>query len=136
MKIENILRKNIEEYLLDQYSISSLNFDISRTKKDFVGHLTVVLFPLIPIIKKSPNDIAFEIVNYVNSKSEIIQDFNVIQGFLNISFKDSFLIKVFDSKKHEEKRKKELFLIEFSSPNTNKPLHLGHIRNILLGDSV
>ena len=51
MKIENILRKNIEEYLLDQYSISSLNFDISRTKKDFVGHLTVVLFPLIPIIK-------------------------------------------------------------------------------------
>ena len=136
MKIENILRKNIEEYLLDQYSISSLNFDISRTKKDFVGHLTVVLFPLIPIIKKSPNDIAFEIVNYVNSKSEIIQDFNVIQGFLNISFKDSFLIRVFDSKKHEEKRKKELFLIEFSSPNTNKPLHLGHIRNILLGDSV
>ena len=136
MKIENILRKNIEEYLLDQYSISSLNFDISRTKKDFVGHLTVVLFPLIPIIKKSPNDIAVEIVNYVNGKSEIIQDFNVIQGFLNISFKDSFLIKVFDSKKHEEKRKKELFLIEFSSPNTNKPLHLGHIRNILLGDSV
>ena len=136
MKIENILRKNIEEYLIDQYSISSLNFDISRTKKDFVGHLTVVLFPLIPIIKKSPNDIAVEIVNYVNSKSEIIQDFNVIQGFLNISFKDSFLIKVFDSKKHEEKRKKELFLIEFSSPNTNKPLHLGHIRNILLGDSV
>ena len=136
MKIENILRKNIEEYLLDQYSISSLNFDISRTKKDFVGHLTVVLFPLIPIIKKSPNDIAVEIVNYVNNKSEIIQDFNVIQGFLNISFKDSFLIKVFDSKKHKEKRKKELFLIEFSSPNTNKPLHLGHIRNILLGDSV
>ena len=136
MKIENILRKNIEEYLIDQYSISSLNFDISRTKKDFVGHLTVVLFPLIPIIKKSPNDIAVEIVNYVNSKSEIIQDFNVIQGFLNISFKDSFLIKVFDSKKNEEKRKKELFLIEFSSPNTNKPLHLGHIRNILLGDSV
>jgi arginyl-tRNA synthetase len=136
MKIENILRKNIEEYLIDQYSVSSLNFDISRTKKDFVGHLTVVLFPLIPIINKSPNDIAVEIVNYVNSKSEIIQDFNVIQGFLNISFKDSFLIKVFDSKKNEEKRKKELFLIEFSSPNTNKPLHLGHIRNILLGDSV
>ena len=136
MKIENILRKNIEEYLLDQYSISSLNFDISRTKKDFVGHLTVVLFPLIPIIKKSPNDIGVEIVNYVNGKSEIIQDFNVIKGFLNISFNDSFLIRVFDSKKHEEKRKKELFLIEFSSPNTNKPLHLGHIRNILLGDSV
>lgn len=136
MNIENILRKNIEEYLLDQYCIPSLNFDISRTKKDFVGHLTVVLFPLIPIIKKSPNDIAFEIVNFLNSKSEIIQDFNVIQGFLNISFKDSFLISVFDSKIKENKNQKELFLIEFSSPNTNKPLHLGHIRNILLGDSV
>ena len=136
MNIENILRKNIEEYLLDQYSIPSLNFDISRTKKDFIGHLTVVLFPLIPIIKKSPNDIALEIVNYVNSKTEIIQDFNVIQGFLNISFKDSFLISFFDSKNKEHKNQKELFLIEFSSPNTNKPLHLGHIRNILLGDSV
>ena len=136
MKIENILRKNIEEYLIDQYSVSSLNFDISRTKKDFVGHLTIVLFPLIPIIKKSPNDIAFEIVNFLNSKYEIIQDFNVIQGFLNISFNDSFLIRVFDSKNKENKNQKELFLIEFSSPNTNKPLHLGHIRNILLGDSV
>jgi arginyl-tRNA synthetase len=136
MNIENILRKNIEKYLLDQYSIPSLDFDISRTKKDFVGHLTIVLFPLIPIIKKSPNDIAFEIVNYVNCKTEIIQDFNVIQGFLNISFKDSFLISVFDSKNKEHKNQNELFLIEFSSPNTNKPLHLGHIRNILLGDSI
>jgi arginyl-tRNA synthetase len=136
MNIENILRKNIEKYLLDQYSIPSLDFDISRTKKDFVGNLTIVLFPLIPIIKKSPNDIAFEIVNYVNCKTEIIQDFNVIQGFLNISFKDSFLISVFDSKNKEHKNQNELFLIEFSSPNTNKPLHLGHIRNILLGDSI
>ena len=136
MKIENILRKNIEEYLLDQYSIKSLNFDISRTKKDFIGHFTVVLFPLIPLIKKSPNDIAIEIVNYVNSNSEIIQDFNVIQGFLNISFKDSFLISIFNSKNELEKSQKDLFLIEFSSPNTNKPLHLGHIRNILLGDSI
>jgi arginyl-tRNA synthetase len=136
MNIENILRKNIQKYLLDQYSIPSLDFDISRTKKDFVGHLTIVLFPLIPIIKKSPNDIAFEIVNYVNCKTEIIQDFNVIQGFLNISFKDSFLISVFDSKNKEHKNQNELFLIEFSSPNTNKPLHLGHIRNILLGDSI
>ena len=136
MNIENILRKNIQKYLLDQYSIPSLDFDISRTKKDFIGHLTVVLFPLIPIIKKSPNDIAFEIVNYVNCKTEIIQDFNVIQGFLNISFKDSFLISVFDSKNKEHKNQNELFLIEFSSPNTNKPLHLGHIRNILLGDSI
>jgi arginyl-tRNA synthetase len=136
MNIENILRKNIEKYLLDQYSIPSLDFDISRTKKDFIGHLTIVLFPLIPIIKKSPNDIAFEIVNYVNCKTEIIQDFNVIQGFLNISFKDSFLISVFDSKNKDYKNQNELFLIEFSSPNTNKPLHLGHIRNILLGDSI
>jgi arginyl-tRNA synthetase len=136
MNIENILRKNIQKYLLDQYSIPSLDFDISRTKKDFIGHLTVVLFPLIPIIKKSPNDIALEIVNYVNCKTEIIQDFNVIQGFLNISFKDSFLISVFDSKNKEHKNQNELFLIEFSSPNTNKPLHLGHIRNILLGDSI
>ena len=66
MKIENILRKNIEEYLLKSYSIKSANFDISRTKKEFKGQITIVLFPLIPLIKKNPNVIAKEIVLYLN----------------------------------------------------------------------
>ena len=135
MKIENILRKNIEEYLLESYSIKSANFDISRTKKEFKGQITIVLFPLIPLIKKNPNVIAKEIVLYLKNKIDIVKDYNVIQGFLNIIFKDHFLVEIFKSKEKILK-KEDLFLIEFSSPNTNKPLHLGHIRNILLGDSI
>ena len=135
MKIENILRKNIEEYLLESYSIKSANFDISRTKKEFKGQITIVLFPLIPLIKKNPNVIAKEIILFLKNKIDIVKDYNVIQGFLNIIFKDHFLVEIFKSKEQILK-KKDLFLIEFSSPNTNKPLHLGHIRNILLGDSI
>ena len=135
MKIENILRKNIEEYLLESYSIKSANFVISRTKKEFKGQITIVLFPLIPLIKKNPNVIAKEIVLFLKNKIDIIKDYNVIQGFLNIIFKDHFLVEILKSKEQTLK-KKDLFLIEFSSPNTNKPLHLGHIRNILLGDSI
>ena len=135
MKIENILRKNIEEYLLESYSIKSANFDISRTKKEFKGQITIILFPLIPLIKKNPNVIAKEIVLFLKNKIDIIKDYNVIQGFLNIIFKDHFLVEILKSKEQTLK-KKDLFLIEFSSPNTNKPLHLGHIRNILLGDSI
>ncbi len=136
MEIENILRKNIEEYLLKKYSIKSINFDISRTKKEFKGQVTVVLFPIIPLIKKSPNDIANEIILFLNDKIKIVEDYNVIQGFLNIIFNDNFLVKILNQEKKEIPKKKDLFLIEFSSPNTNKPLHLGHIRNILLGDSI
>ena len=71
MEIENILRKNIEEYLLKKYSIKSINFDISRTEKEFKGQVTVVLIPRIPLIKKSPNDIANEIIgdNYLRINS-------------------------------------------------------------------
>ena len=109
MEIENILRKNIEEYLLKKYSIKSINFDISRTKKEFKGQVTVVLFPIIPLIKKSPNDIANEIILFLNDKIKIVEDYNVIQGFLNIIFNDNFLVKMLNQEKKEISKKKDPF---------------------------
>ena len=138
MDIENILKKKVKEYLLFKYSISDDLIEISKTRKEFHGHYTIVLFSLLPIVKKKPAEIGYEIGLYLKEKEKFIQEFNVIQGFLNLTFSDIFLtnlLKGFDLN-FNLNVKKELYLIEFSSPNTNKPLHLGHIRNILLGDSI
>ena len=138
MDIENILKKKVKEYLLLKYSISNDLIEISKTRKEFQGHYTIVLFPLLSIVKKKPIEIGNEIGFFLQEKENYIQEFNVIQGFLNLTFSDFFLInllKDFDLN-FKIDIKKEFYLIEFSSPNTNKPLHLGHIRNILLGDSI
>tara|TARA_B100000530_G_C15929661_1_gene476367 strand:- start:1365 stop:3116 length:1752 start_codon:yes stop_codon:yes gene_type:complete len=138
MDIENILKKKVKEYLLFKYSISDDLIEISKTRKEFQGHYTIVLFPLLPILKKPSIEIGNEIGFYLKEKEKFIQEFNIIQGFLNLTFSDLFLtnlLKGFDLN-FNLNLKKEFYLIEFSSPNTNKPLHLGHIRNILLGDSI
>ena len=138
MDIENILKKKVKEYLLFEYSISEDLIEISKTRKEFQGHYTIVLFPLLPILKKPSIEIGNEIGFYLKEKEKFIQEFNIIQGFLNLTFSDLFLtnlLKGFDLN-FNLNLKKEFYLIEFSSPNTNKPLHLGHIRNILLGDSI
>ena len=138
MDIENILKKKVKEYLLFEYSISDDLIEISKTRKEFQGHYTIVLFPLLPILKKPSIEIGNEIGFYLKEKEKFIQEFNIIQGFLNLTFSDLFLtnlLKGFDLN-FNLNLKKEFYLIEFSSPNTNKPLHLGHIRNILLGDSI
>ena len=138
MSIENILKTKVEEYLFNKYSISNRYFEISRTRSEFQGHYTIVLFPLLPIIKKNPIDLGNEIGIYLKENETYIEEFNIIQGFLNLTFTDAFLInllKDFDAS-FNLNLKKDFFLIEFSSPNTNKPLHLGHIRNILLGDAI
>ena len=138
MDIENILKKKVKEYLLFKYSISNDLIEISKTRKEFQGHYTIVLFPLLPILKKSPIEIGNEIGLFLQEKEKYIQEFNVIQGFLNLTFSDRFLTDLLKGFNLNYKLdiKKEFYLIEFSSPNTNKPLHLGHIRNILLGDSI
>ncbi len=138
MDIENILKKKVKEYLLLKYSISNYLIEISKTRKEFQGHYTIVLFPLLPILKKTPIEIGNEIGLFLQEKEKYIQEFNVIQGFLNLTFSDRFLTNLLKGFNLNYKLdiKKEFYLIEFSSPNTNKPLHLGHIRNILLGDSI
>ena len=140
MIIENLLKKKIGEYLLKKYSISDNKIEIIKTRKEFNGDYTVVLFPILPLLKIKPNEIGEEIGKYLIDSENFIQDFNIIQGFLNLSIADFFLVDLLKSLDENLEFNYDLineyFLIEFSSPNTNKPLHLGHVRNILLGDSI
>ena len=138
MIIINYLNQKLREYVSENFSILNFDIEIIKTKKEFDGLYTIVLFPLIPKIKKSKQEISSEIVDFINKENQIIKSFNVIQGFLNLDFNSKYLIDTLQSINSLDgfESKSELKLIEFCSPNTNKPLHLGHIRNILLGDSV
>jgi arginyl-tRNA synthetase len=142
--IEEILIKSIVAALenLYQQNIDKQLIQIQKTKKEFEGDLTIVVFPLLKFSRKKPEQTANEIGEYLENNLEEIQKFNVVKGFLNLVISDNFWLNFFlkNHKKekygHSEKPKKENIVIEFSSPNTNKPLHLGHIRNNLVGNSI
>lgn len=113
---------------------------VSPTRKDYEGDMTVVIFPLVKVLRKSPKEIGTIIGNHLVSKMPEIAHFNVVQGFVNLSLTPSFwlgfLQKAMTNESYGQVAKNgEKVMIEYSSPNTNKPLHLGHIRNILLGSS-
>ena len=119
-------------------SVDSKQVNISGTRKEFDGDYTVVVFPFTRAARKKPEVIGQELGEYLVANSEHITDFNVIKGFLNLSISDTYwkgflegMYENADYGKHAPTGKKAM--VEFSSPNTNKPLHLGHIRNILLG---
>ncbi|MEC7478552.1 MAG: arginine--tRNA ligase [Bacteroidota bacterium] len=140
MVVENLLKQKIGEYLLKKYSIPNTPIEIIKTRKEFKGDYTVVLFPILSLTKLKPNQIGEDIGKYLMDNENYIEDFNIIQGFLNLTIADFFLVDLLkrldENLKFDYKLKSEYHLIEFSSPNTNKPLHLGHVRNILLGDSI
>lgn len=137
--IQQHLKLAVKElYGLD---ISDDLLPITPTRKEFEGDFTVVTFPLTKIAKKKPDQIGEEIGRFLLGGLIEISSYNVIQGFLNLSlaplFWNSFLLSLLTNHKYGElPANGEKVLVEFSSPNTNKPLHLGHIRNILIGWSV
>src|SRR6056297_1260922 len=144
MDIEKTLKDKVIDAVQKMYGQipEEKTIQIQRTRKDFDGDFTLVVFPLLRISKKPPEQTANEIGEYLTHEVEEINDYNVIKGFLNLSFQDDFWISFLNStvtNKDFGKRKNanpQKILIEYSSPNTNKPLHLGHIRNNLLGYSV
>lgn len=116
---------------------------IQKTRKDFDGDFTLVVFPLLRVSKKPPEQTANELGEYLKDNIEQISEFNVIKGFLNLSIDKIFWISYLNTVVQDDnygfiknKENPKTILIEYSSPNTNKPLHLGHIRNNLLGYSV
>ena len=123
---------------LYQLEAPAAQLGLSPTRKEFSGDLTLVVFPFTKAAKKKPEDIANEIGNYLKTNESLVAEFNVIKGFLNLEIDPSFWIQFLqrestnDKYGHLEKNGKKV-MVEFCSPNTNKPLHLGHIRNILLG---
>lgn len=139
--IQSIVAKALK--LLYGYKIDAQTIQIQKTKKEFEGDLTVVVFPFAKICKRSPEQIASEIGNFLLKNNDIIESYNAIKGFLNLKISTQYWLKelqkihqdpVFGIKKPAEDS--PLMMIEYSSPNTNKPLHLGHVRNNLLGYSL
>ena len=139
----NTVKDSVKESVLKFLDASqSVKIVIEDTNKDFQGDLTVVVFPLLKFSKKSPEQTAKEIGDYLLKNELFFENYNVVKGFLNLTLKQNYWLKFFNNWKNlhdyglNKKSSGELYMVEFSSPNTNKPLHLGHLRNIFLGDSV
>src|SRR5210317_1909057 len=134
------LEQNISKALNELYSVQ-VEPELQETRKEFDGDVTLVVFPFVRAAKKKPEEVAEELGNKLLELSAIA-DFNVVKGFLNLTLDRSVYLdqfKTFASDPHfglPTPGSKGAYIVEYSSPNTNKPLHLGHIRNNLLGYSV
>jgi len=140
MDIISIIEDNVIDAVKTLYGIetNAQSLSLSPTRKEFKGDYTLVVFPFTKGAKKAPPQIAEELGTYLVEKVSQIEGFNVIKGFLNLEIDDQFwkdfLLKMFEQVKYGyQPANGKKVMVEFSSPNTNKPLHLGHIRNILLG---
>jgi arginyl-tRNA synthetase len=143
MNIEEILAPKILQVIEKMYQIpfDTKAVQLQKTKKEFEGDVTLVVFPFSKAAGKSPAETANQIGEALKSESDLISSFNVVQGFLNLSISPSHWIgqlKEINQNANfgNSPDKKETIMVEYSSPNTNKPLHLGHLRNIFLGHSV
>ncbi len=130
-KLSGFYNQEIQENLIQ----------LQKTRKEFDGDVTLVTFPLLRISKKSPEDTAKELGEYLTEQIDDVKEFNVVKGFLNLSIVDSFWVNhlnaiVSDESYGVDYNSGKTFIVEYASPNTNKPLHLGHLRNIFLGYSV
>ncbi len=145
MILSEIINNSVLGAIESLYDIAanSKQIQLQKTRKEFEGDITLVVFPFLRISKKSPELTAEEIGDYLKENVAIVEKFNVVKGFLNLVIKDTYYLEYLLEKKEEPDyglketgEHEETIMVEYSSPNTNKPLHLGHIRNILLGHSV
>jgi len=141
--MQNILQTAIKKGVKEIYNIAIESVEFQATKKDFEGDITVVVFALLRVIKGNPVEIGTKIGEYLKENVEQVSDFNVVKGFLNLVISDSYFTSNFNTIYSTPnfgyvtpKANEKAVMVEYSSPNTNKPLHLGHIRNNLLGYSV
>lgn len=145
MKIETLIHQATIKALKELYNFNpdANQIQLQNTRKDFEGDITIVVFPFLRFSKKSPEKTGEEIGIFLQNNIEIVEGFNVIKGFLNLTIGKSYWIteleEAFNNENYglvKEDDDSKLVMIEYSSPNTNKPLHLGHIRNNLLGFSI
>jgi len=143
MSLQNILTPYIQEAVQKVFDLSIDKVEFQATRKDFEGDITMVVFPLVKQLKGNPVEIGTKIGDYLVENVSMVSKFNVVQGFLNIVIDDSYYTSFFNSILGNEtfgyvapKEGDKAIMVEYSSPNTNKPLHLGHIRNNLLGYAV
>src|SRR5690606_32249474 len=127
--------------LLYGHHVEASELALQPTRKEFAGDFTFVLFPYSKVTKAAPEQSAAKIGEYLKMHSDIVSDYNVVKGFLNISLKEASWLEVFEQIVRDEQYGQFLsngqkVMVEYSSPNTNKPLHLGHLRNNFLGFSL
>lgn len=141
MNIQTLIEAKVKEGFSSLYDVTIPNVEFQATRKDFEGDITVVVFPLLRYKKGNPAQIGEDIGNYLVEHVQKIKAFNVVKGFLNLVIDDAFYVDFF-GKVHADyayghtMTTSDAIMVEYSSPNTNKPLHLGHVRNNLLGYSV
>ena len=133
----------LSDYLSSKYQVDLQQFEFQQTRKEFEGDITLVVFPLLRHIKSNPVVLGTELGEHLVANLDGVTSFNVVKGFLNLSIADDFFCQQLVAIENDESfghlaidSSKGVVLVEYSSPNTNKPLHLGHIRNNLLGYSV
>lgn len=143
MKLSQILTLPIQNAVHQLYGIAVDSVEFQMTRKEFEGDITVVIFPLLKRIKGNPLEIGTKIGNYLVENVKEVNRFNVVSGFLNIVVSDDYYLNFFNEIKNSDNfglvavsPNDKAIMVEYSSPNTNKPLHLGHVRNNLLGYAV
>lgn len=142
MNIKSDISRLVKVFLEKKFNLKTNEIEIQNTKKDFDGDLTIVLFPFYKDLKKDQiSSLGKDLGDNLLSNSVNINSFNLVGGFLNLNISDKYYLNFIESIKYDIdfgklKKQNETFIVEFSSPNTNKPLHLGHIRNNLLGYSI
>ncbi len=139
--LQQTLSEAIKQAVLSNYSANLETVEFQSTRKDFEGDITVVIFPMLRTVKGNPVQIGEAIGTFLVENVEVVSKFNVVKGFLNIVLSDTYYLDFFNSVSNFDtfgirQPDTNAVMVEYSSPNTNKPLHLGHIRNILLGHSV
>ncbi|MFS4430392.1 arginine--tRNA ligase [Chryseobacterium sp. S90] len=139
MNIKYIIEEKLSEVILNVYQLKDIKLEVQENKTEFEGDFTIVTFPLVKQLKKNPESIGVELGEALTEQTEIFESFNVVKGFLNVKVKNQLFVDNFRSVRKNFstiEKKNATVMVEYSSPNTNKPLHLGHIRNNLLGFSV
>ncbi|MBP0903379.1 arginine--tRNA ligase [Mariniflexile gromovii] len=143
MNLQETLSNQVKQAVLSTFNIQLESVEFQATRKEFAGDITVVIFPMLRFVKGNPVQIGETIGNYLVENVDEVKAYNVVKGFLNVEIKDTYYFDFFNSIKDEEtygfvspKADEKAIMVEYSSPNTNKPLHLGHVRNNLLGYSV
>ena len=140
MSLQQILLENTQKAIAEHYGQHIENIEIQLTRKEFEGDYTLVLFPLLKLIKAKPEQIGEVLGSYLTEHVAEVTAYNVVKGFLNLSIADSYFLSFFGEIAAQDRygttpvtAESPAMIVEYSSPNTNKPLHLGHIRNNLLG---
>jgi len=143
MSLQTLLTKAVKQAVKTVYNADLETVEFQATRKEFAGDITVVVFPMLRVVKGNPVKIGEAIGDFLVQNVEEVKAFNVVKGFLNVEIVDAYYLNVFNILKADKnfgvlqpKTKDHAVMVEYSSPNTNKPLHLGHIRNNLLGYSV